>query len=223
MWKFTQIIFRPTSENSEEMHQNYFLFRIFSSLRATISEIKYFKLRKTRNTKYKFNDLSSLSVGVDDSESLNHQKCGILVVKFDQFLNFDDYISGVCRSTHFHLRNIGKIRHLLSYEACAQLIHALISMRLDSCNSLPYNLPKSGIERLQKIQNQAARILAKTPRRDQISEVLVSLHWLRIEQRIVYKILILTYKAFVAPVYLSELLNKKSTSANTRSTNDDFF
>ena len=36
------------------MHQNYFLFGIFSSHRATISEIKYFKLRKTRNTKNKF-------------------------------------------------------------------------------------------------------------------------------------------------------------------------
>ena len=69
------------------------------------------------------------------------------------------------------------------------------------------------------------RILTKTPRCDHISEVLVSLHWLRIEQRIVYKILALTYKAFVdhsAPVYLSELLNEKSISANTRSTNDDF-
>ena len=42
MGKFSQIIFRSTSENSEEMHQNYFLFGIFSSLRATISEIKYF-------------------------------------------------------------------------------------------------------------------------------------------------------------------------------------
>ena len=53
----TQIIFRSSSENPEEMHQNYFLFGIFSSLRATISEIKYFKLRKTRNTKNKFNDV----------------------------------------------------------------------------------------------------------------------------------------------------------------------
>ena len=51
MGKFSQVIFRSTSENSEEMHQNLFLFGIFSSLRATISEIKYFKLRKTRNTK----------------------------------------------------------------------------------------------------------------------------------------------------------------------------
>ena len=98
-------------------------------------------------------------------------------------------------------------------------------MRLDYCNSLLYNLSLSSIEQLQKIQNQAARILTKTPRRDHFSEVLVSLHWLRIQQRIVYKILILTYKAFVdhsAPVYLSELLNKKCISANTRSANDDF-
>ena len=50
---------------------------------------------------------------------------------FDQFLSFDDYISSVCRSTHFHLRNIGRIRHLLSQNATAQLIHALISICLD--------------------------------------------------------------------------------------------
>ena len=46
MGKFSHIIVRSTSENSEEMHLNYFLFEIFSSLIATISEIKYFKLRK---------------------------------------------------------------------------------------------------------------------------------------------------------------------------------
>ena len=57
MGKFSQIIFRSTSENSLEMHQNYFLFGIFSSLRAIISEIKDFKLRETRNTKNKFNDV----------------------------------------------------------------------------------------------------------------------------------------------------------------------
>ena len=79
------------------------------------------------------------------------------------------------------------------------------------CNSLLYNLPKGSIERLQKIQNQAAHILTKTPRCEHISEVLVSLHWLRIEQRIIYKILILTFKAFVdhtSPMYLSELVKK---------------
>ena len=59
MGKFSQIIFRSTSENSEEMHQNYFLFGIFCFLRAIISETKYSKPRKTCNTYTmdKFNDV----------------------------------------------------------------------------------------------------------------------------------------------------------------------
>ena len=70
-------------------------------------------------------------------------------------------------------------------------------------------LPKNSIVRLQRIQNQAARILTKTPRRDHITEVLIDLHWLRIEERIVYKLLILTFKALIdrtAPLYLCELI-----------------
>ena len=119
-------------------------------------------------------DLGDLSVSVGDSVIAQSSKVRDLDVIF---LNFNDYIGGVCRSTNFHLRNIGRIRHLLSYDACAKLIHALISIRLDYCNSLLYNLLNGSIdERLQKIQNQAARILTKTPRCDHNSEVLVSLH-----------------------------------------------
>ena len=144
---------------------------------------------------------------------------GNLGIIFDQFLSFDDYISSVCRSTLFHLRNIGRIRHLLSQNATAQLIHALISIRLDYCNSILYNLPKNSISRLQRIQNQAARIQTKTPRRDHITEVLIDLHWLRIEERIVYNLLILTFEAFIdctAPLYLYELIEQQKSSTNTR-------
>ena len=102
-------------------------------------------------------DLSGLSVSVDGSVIAQSSTVRDLGVIFDQFLNFDEYISVVCRSTHFHLRNIGRIRHLL------QLIHALILIRLDYCNSLLYNLSNGSIERLQKIQNQAARMLTTTP------------------------------------------------------------
>ena len=57
MGKFSEIIFRSTSKNSEDMHQNYFLFGIFSSPRAIISKTKYSKLQSTRNTKNKCNDV----------------------------------------------------------------------------------------------------------------------------------------------------------------------
>ena len=71
------------------------------------------------------------------------------------------------------------------------------------------------------------RIITKTPRRDHITEVLIDLHWLRIEDRIVYKRLILTFKAFIdrtAPLYLCELIEQQKSSTNTRTrlANDAF-
>ena len=59
-----------------------------------------------------------------------------LGVVFDQYLTFHDNISGICKSTHFHLRGIGRIRNLLTFDATAQLIHALITSRLDFCISI---------------------------------------------------------------------------------------
>ena len=54
-----------------------------------------------------------------------------LGVIFDKFLNFDDHITAICRSTYFHLRNMGKIRNLQSYDTtCSTIINALISCQL---------------------------------------------------------------------------------------------
>ena len=93
-------------------------------------------------------------------------------VIFDQFLNFDDHITAICSRTHFHIRNICNLRNLLSYDACSTIIHALISCRLDYCNSLLYNVPRRKADGLQILQNQCARILTKSPCRDYITPVL---------------------------------------------------
>ena len=90
-------------------------------------------------------NLSDLSVRVGDMQVSPSSKVR------DQYLTFHDHISGICKSTHFHLRGIGRIRNLLSFDATAQLIHALITSRLDFCNSILYNLPNKQIERLQRI------------------------------------------------------------------------
>ena len=99
------------------------------------------------------------------------------------------------------------------YDACSTIIHALISCRLDYCNSILYNVPKSKTDRLQRIQIQCAHILTKSPRRGHITPVLIKLHWLKIQDRIIYKMLMLTYKSYynMAPPYLCELINKKES------------
>ena len=170
-------------------------------------------------------DLSGVSISVGDSQISSSPKVRDLGVIFDNCLSLDAHISNICRSTHFHLRNIGRIRTLLTFHATAQLIHALITTRLDFCNSILYNLPNNKIERLQRIQNQAARMLTRSPRRNHITPVLRELHWLRISDRIIFQILILTHKAFhgVAPVYLCELITKyEQATVRTRRAQDCF-
>ena len=105
-------------------------------------------------------DLSGLSVNVGESIITQSLKVRDLGVIFDQFLNFDD-----------HIRNIDKIMNLLSYDACSTIIHALISCRLDYCNSILYNVPRGKTDRLERLQNQIARILTKSPRREHITPV----------------------------------------------------
>ena len=138
-------------------------------------------------------------------------------VIFNQFLNINDHITAICRSTHFHIINICKIGNLLSYDACSTIIHAYISCRLDYCKYILYNVPRSKTDRLQRLQNQCARILTKSPRREHITPVLKKLPCLKIQDRIIYTILMLTYKSYynMAPLYLCELINKKS-HVNTR-------
>ena len=67
-------------------------------------------------------DLSGLSLNVAESQIMPSLKVRDLGVIFDQFLNFDDHITAICRSTYFHIRNIGKIRNILSYNVCSTLV-----------------------------------------------------------------------------------------------------
>ena len=94
-----------------------------------------------------------MSINVGDSQILSSGKARDLGVVFDECLSLDAHISAICRSTHFHLRNIGRIRNLITTDAAAQLIHALISSRLDFCNSILCNLPNNKIMRFIIIKN----------------------------------------------------------------------
>ena len=80
------------------------------------------KNKKINDSKTKFiifrspllkQNLSDLSVSVRDMQVSPSSKVRDLGVVFDQYLTFHDHISGICKSTQFHLHGIGTILKLL--------------------------------------------------------------------------------------------------------------
>ena len=142
-----------------------------------------------------------------------------LGVVFDKHMTLKPQISSLVKSCNWQLRRIGQIRKFLSFQASEKLIHAFVTSRLDNGNSILYGLPDYLIGRLQQIHNTAARILTLTRKYDHISPILKKLHWLPVEKRIIYKILILTYRCLheSTPIYLADLLHPHQPSRSLRS------
>jgi len=88
---------------------------------------------------------------------------------------------------------------------CTSIVHS----KLDYCNSLYYKLPESQLSHLQQIQNSLARTVVKSCKSCHITPILSSLHWLRITERIEYKLLSLTFKVLTTtqPPYLHNLIS----------------
>ena len=146
-------------------------------------------------------------------------KVSNLGTTMDKYLSFSQFINDTCRKALFALRSIGGIRKYLSEEDLKRLVCSLLLSRLDYCNSLYYNLPNNEINKLQRVQNTAARLITGSKRIDHITPVLKHLHWLPILSRIRYKILLLVYKSLKgsSPEYIASLLNKYNPARNLRS------
>ena len=107
-----------------------------------------------------------------------------------------------------HLRNIAKIRNVLSKNDAKKCIHAFVTSRLDYCNALLSGYSDKELNILQLALYMAARILTRTNKCDHITPVLAYLHWLPVTARVDFKVLLLTYKALhgLAPTFLSDLV-----------------
>ena len=159
--------------------------------------------------KFQGNAIQDLYINMEPNTISSVPKVKNLGVYLDHNLTMDNQVDSICKSCYWQIRNIGKIRRYISDDACKNLIHALVTSKLDYCNALLYGLPHKLTDRLQRVQNRAPRLVSRTRRHEHITPVLRDLHWLPIHCRSNYKILLYTYKSLngLAPIYLSELIN----------------
>ena len=123
-------------------------------------------------------------------------------------LTMTAHIVNLIRTAAFGLCRINSIRHYFSVQATKTLVSAFVLLRLDYCNSVLSGCPQYLLNRPQKIQNNATRLILKALKTKQITPHLRTLHWLPIDARIRYKIHSLCFGAITStgPVYLSDLL-----------------
>ena len=142
-----------------------------------------------------------------------------LGVILDSSLTMEAQVANVTRVAFFHLRQARLLVPYLSAPNLATVIHAMVTSRLDFCNSLYAGLPLNLLRKLQLVQNAAARVLTGTQWRAHITPVLSQLHWLQIGDQIRFKVLVLTFKALnrLGPVYLRDRLFRYSPQRVLRS------
>ena len=154
-------------------------------------------------------------LGNDLSPANTVRNLGVL---FDSGFTFSDHVAAICRSCFVGLRDFRRIRRHLPKAVAITVANALVSSRLDYCNSLFRSLSSRDLRRLQCIQNSAARIVTNTSKFAHISPILNSLHWLPVKYRCIFKTCMLIYKYLDTglPSYFTSYIARYSSSMVTR-------
>ena len=127
--------------------------------------------------------------------------------RLDSQLNFKEQIKQLKSMCYLKLRDLAKMKRFLTTKQMNTLVQAIIISCLDYCNSLYYGCNNTVMNQLQDIQNRACRLVFGLKRKDSVQDKLKDLHWLKVRERIEFKLCLLTFKAVnaIGPSYLSDI------------------
>ena len=130
----------------------------------------------------------------------------------DSNLRLDPQIKKLKASVCHKLRNISKMKPFLSENQLQIITQALVISSLDYCNALYIGANQSILKQLQNLQNRAARVIKGLKRKDHVEPYMEELHWLKVKERVEFKVLLLTFKCIhgLAPKYLCDLIQYNS-------------
>ena len=109
-------------------------------------------------------------------------------------MSFDSHARAVVKACAYHTHALRHVRHLLTTELATTIACSIVATRLDYCNSLLDGAPEATLDKLQRAQNNLARVVTCSARRSSAKPSLESRHWLPVRHRCIYKLATLTYK-----------------------------
>jgi len=155
----------------------------------------------TSRRRHQLQSTALLIDGVPVTPVQNVRDLGIYI---DSDLSMRTHVQRMTSSCFAALRQLRKIRRLVPSATFQTLTVALVNQRLDYGNSTLVGIPAYLTSRLQSALNAAARLIFYLRRSDHVTDALVSLHWLRVPERIQFKIAVMTHRVLQgdAPRYL---------------------
>jgi len=172
-----------------------------NDLKINEDKTKMILIKSKRNS----SDLDFM-VPYGEDEIKTEDAAKTLGVTLDSKLSMTKFIQEKCSSCYFHLRNLGRIKRSLSVSMRIKLVHNMILSKIDYCNSLLALTPKIHLKKLQKVQNAAVRLIYDVPKKSSTSKYLKEAHFLRIDERISYKLCSIMFNVISgnSPSYISD-------------------
>lgn len=149
--------------------------------------------------------------------------CKNIGAKIDQHLKLDKQVATTCKGAWFNLYRISRIKKYLSDKQLKTVVQAFVISKLDQNNALLIGSPKSLTSKLQSVQNAACKLICGIKKYDHVTPSLIELHWLPVEQRVKFKVLLLCFKSMNnhGPAYLKELITPYVPSRCLRSSSSN--
>ena len=206
--------FRPIKDNLTPQHNcTEHLERCLAEV-WTWMRYNFLKLNDSKTEFIVFGVCQQLSkvqdITVTLGDDTNHETPVVrnLGMFFDKELKHTAHVNRLTSSSFHCLQNVARIRHQLDTQTVKTIVQALVISKLDYCNSILLGISNYNIAKLQPTQNMACRMVYKLPKSLHITQYLFNAHWLKIPQRIEFKVISIMYRCVnnTALEYLRELV-----------------
>ena len=149
--------------------------------------------------------------GIEKVSTLKH-----LGVYIDQNLNWHTHIDYICKKVGKSIYGLKQIRDFVPLSTLDTMYKALIQPTFDYCDLVWSNLNKGQAERLQKLQNRAARIITYQGYDVRSADILQQLNWNKLQERRDERLSLFMFDVLNenCPSYLSNLFKMRSSDSN---------